>query len=86
MACVRVQFTMDETNARLRAAILRLGAREEGTVRHERITPDGGKRNSVRFGIIDHEWPAVRARLEAMLRAPVDAPDPGPARTADRSR
>lgn len=63
MDCVRVQFTTDELNDRSRAAILRLGARQEGIVRHERIMPDGRKRNSVRFSIIDDEWPEVKARL-----------------------
>ena len=59
--CVRVQFTTDELNEKSRAAILRLGAKQEGIVRHERIMPDGRKRNSVRFSIIDDEWPEVRA-------------------------
>ncbi|WP_050468705.1 GNAT family N-acetyltransferase [Herbaspirillum chlorophenolicum] len=63
MDCVRVQFTTDELNDRSRAAILRLGARQEGIVRHERIMPDGRKRNSVRFSIIDDEWPEVKAML-----------------------
>ncbi len=61
--CVRVQFTTDETNAKSRAAILRLGAQQEGIVRHERLMPDGRKRNSVRFSIIDDEWPTLRKRL-----------------------
>jgi hypothetical protein len=38
-------------------------------VRHERIMPDGRKRNPVRFGIIDDEWPAMKEQLEARLRA-----------------
>jgi len=65
--CVRVQFTTDELNEKSRAAILRIGAKQEGIVRHERIMPDGRKRNSVRFSIVDDEWPEVRQRLEAML-------------------
>lgn len=65
MDCVRVQFTTDELNANSRAAILRLGAVQEGIVRHERIMPDGRKRNSVRFSIIDSEWPQVKASLLA---------------------
>ena len=69
LKCIRVQFTTDELNARSRAAILRLGAVEEGVIRHERIMPDGRKRNSVRYSIIDAEWPAVRAQLEDKLRA-----------------
>ncbi len=63
MACVRVQFTTDELNTASRAAIARIGAQQEGIVRHERIMPDGRKRNSVRFSIIDSEWPTVRALL-----------------------
>ncbi|MBP0598668.1 GNAT family N-acetyltransferase [Herbaspirillum sp. LeCh32-8] len=67
MACVRVQFTTDVLNERSRAAILRIGAKQEGIVRHERIMPDGRKRDSVRFSIIDDEWPEVRAGLLAKL-------------------
>ncbi|WP_087687604.1 GNAT family N-acetyltransferase [Pandoraea sp. PE-S2R-1] len=67
MQCVRVQFTTDETNEKSRAAILRIGATQEGIVRHERIMPDGRKRNSVRFSIIDTEWPEVKAMLARKL-------------------
>jgi RimJ/RimL family protein N-acetyltransferase len=67
LGCVRVQFTTDERNARSRAAILRLGAVEEGIIRHERIMPDGRKRNSARFSIIDDEWPAVKDNLQRKL-------------------
>ncbi|MQR02436.1 GNAT family N-acetyltransferase [Glaciimonas soli] len=65
--CVRVQLTTDETNQKSRNAILRLGAKQEGIVRNERIMPDGRKRNSVRFSIIDDEWPDVRRNLEEKL-------------------
>lgn len=65
--CVRVQFTTDELNEKSRNAILRIGAKQEGIVRHERIMPDGRKRNSVRFSIIDSEWPEVKAMLEKKL-------------------
>ncbi|MBB5368099.1 RimJ/RimL family protein N-acetyltransferase [Janthinobacterium sp. K2Li3] len=67
MHAVRVQFTTDELNQKSRAAILRLGAVQEGIVRHERIMPDGRKRNSVRFSMIDTEWEAVKAGLELRL-------------------
>lgn len=72
LGCVRVQFTTDELNERSRAAIARLGAQQEGILRNERIMPDGRRRNSVRFSIIDSEWPEVKARLERTLavRAP----------------
>jgi len=67
MKCVRVQFTTDELNENSRAAILRIGAKQEGIVRHERIMPDGRKRNSVRFSIIDGEWSEVKAMLSAKM-------------------
>jgi RimJ/RimL family protein N-acetyltransferase len=70
MDCVRVQFTTDELNEKSHAAILRIGAKQEGIVRHERIMPDGRKRNSVRFSIIDAEWPEVRAGLEQKMARP----------------
>ncbi|EJF31477.1 MULTISPECIES: GNAT family N-acetyltransferase [Enterobacteriaceae] len=65
--CVRVQFTTDVINEKSRRAILRLGAKQEGIVRHERIMPDGRKRDSVRFSIIDDEWPEIRDSLAALL-------------------
>jgi RimJ/RimL family protein N-acetyltransferase len=65
--CVRVQFTTDVLNEKSRAAILRLGAVEEGLIRNERIMPDGRKRSSMRYSIIDTEWPVVRAELERRL-------------------
>lgn len=65
--CVRVQLTTDEINEKSRNAILRLGATQEGIVRNERIMPNGRKRNSVRFSIIDDEWSSIRERLETRL-------------------
>ncbi|MBE2294227.1 MAG: GNAT family N-acetyltransferase, partial [Phycisphaerales bacterium] len=65
--CVRVQFTTDVLNERSQAAILRIGAVQEGIIRNERIMPNGRKRSSVRYSIIDDDWPEVRARLERRL-------------------
>jgi N-acetyltransferase len=69
LRCVRVQFTTDVLNGPSQAAILRLGAVEEGVIRNERIMPDGRIRSSKRYSIIDSEWPAVRAELERRLAA-----------------
>jgi RimJ/RimL family protein N-acetyltransferase len=74
MNLMRVQLFTDENNAASRAAILRLGAKEEGTLRKERIMPGGRVRNTVVFSILDEEWPAVRAALEAKLAAYGDEP------------
>lgn len=64
---VRVQFQTDELNAKSRAAIARLGAKEEGILRNERIMPDGRIRNTVMFSILDSEWPDVKSKLSARL-------------------
>lgn len=67
LKCVRVQFTTDVLNERSQAAILRIGAVQEGIIRNERIMPDGRKRTSIRYSIIDDEWPQVRTNLERRL-------------------
>jgi RimJ/RimL family protein N-acetyltransferase len=67
LGCQRVELKTDALNIRSRAAILRLGAREEGTFRKHMITEHGRVRDSVYFSIVDDEWPGVRARLEGML-------------------
>ncbi len=56
-------------NARSRAAILRLGAREEGVLRSRMVRRNGERFDSIFFSIIDSEWPAVRARLEDALKS-----------------
>ena len=43
------------------------GAKEEGIFRNHMVMPNGRIRHSVYFSVIDSEWPAVKARLEAML-------------------
>lgn len=68
--CVRVELKTDSLNARSRAAILRLGAREEGTLRNHMITYSGRLRHTVYYSIIDSEWPAVSARLRERLGQP----------------
>jgi hypothetical protein len=63
----------DERNEKSRDAILRLGAKQEGIVRHDFIMPDGRKRNSVQFSIVDEEWPDVQRRLEERLNVSSDS-------------
>jgi RimJ/RimL family protein N-acetyltransferase len=62
-----VELKTDSLNERSRAAILRIGAREEGIFRNHMITASGRIRHTVYFSIIDSEWPAVKARLEAAM-------------------
>jgi RimJ/RimL family protein N-acetyltransferase len=67
MGVRRVELKTSALNARSRAAMLRIGATEEGTLRKHMINADGPARNSVYFSVIDDEWPAVRARLESLM-------------------
>ncbi|HEX2189882.1 MAG TPA: GNAT family protein [Longimicrobiaceae bacterium] len=70
LGMARVELKTDALNQRSRAAILRLGAREEGTLRRHMRSQDGRMRDTVYFSILDDEWPEVRARLEEMLARP----------------
>ena len=69
LGCMRVELKTDSLNARSRAAILRIGAREEGTFRNHMITASGRIRHTVYFSIIESEWPEVKARLQSMLES-----------------
>lgn len=68
LGAIRVEFKTDSLNDRSRRAILRLGAKEEGTFRNHMIVHDGRLRHSVYYSIINSEWPSVRATLEKRLR------------------
>jgi N-acetyltransferase len=63
----RVEYKTDARNARSRAAILKLGATQEGIFRRHMIMADGHVRDSVYFSIVDTDWPAVKAGLEKRL-------------------
>ena len=63
----RVEYKTDVRNARSRAAILKLGATQEGIFRKHMIMADGHVRDSVYFSIIDTDWPQVKAGLEKRL-------------------
>jgi RimJ/RimL family protein N-acetyltransferase len=63
----RVQFKVDAINARSRAAVLKLGAVQEGILRQDRVTWTGRVRDTVVFSILADEWPAVSQRLDARL-------------------
>ena len=67
--CMRVELKTDALNQRSRNAILRVGAKEEGTLRKHLITWTGRVRDTVYFSILDAEWPEVKGRLEAKLAA-----------------
>ena len=63
----RVEFKTDSFNQQSRAALRRIGATEEGTLRNHMVTASGRLRHSVMFSVVREEWPAVRVGLEAKL-------------------
>jgi N-acetyltransferase len=65
--CVRVEFKTDARNERSRAALAALPAQFEGILRNHMIVPTIGQRDSAYYSVIDSEWPAVKASLEARL-------------------
>jgi N-acetyltransferase len=67
LGCIRVEFKTDSLNKRSRAALARIGAREEGIFRNHMITASGRIRHSVYFSIIEPEWPRVKLQLESKL-------------------
>jgi len=67
LGCIRVEFLTHWLNQRSRAAIERLGAKQEGVLRNHRILPDGSWRDTVVFSIIESEWPAVNTHLAFKL-------------------
>ena len=67
MGMQRVVLKTEATNTQSRAAILALGAVEEGTFRRHLIAENGRMRDMTYFAILDTEWPGVRDRLRARL-------------------
>ena len=67
LGCASVGFHTSTQNAASRAAIARLGAKEEGILRQHLRHRDGSLRDSVCFSVLDGEWPAVKAGLEQKL-------------------
>ncbi|HWS52008.1 MAG TPA: GNAT family N-acetyltransferase [Microbacterium sp.] len=63
----RVGFTTQWVNFQSRAAIERLGAKQDGVMRAVARYRNGALRDSVEFSIIEPEWPAVKANLEVRL-------------------
>ena len=63
----RVGLTTQWMNFQSRAAIERLGAKQDGVMRAMSRYRNGALRDTIEYSIIEPEWPAVRANLEARL-------------------
>ena len=63
----RVEFAIDSRNVRSRAAVKKIGATEEGILRHHMILDDGFIRDTVIFSIVKPDWPQIKSTLQSRL-------------------
>jgi len=75
LGAIAVEFRTHYMNQASRAAIARLGAKQDGILRNHQIMPDGSYRDTVVFSIVAAEWPAVRNNLQFKLAARSAAAD-----------
>lgn len=66
----RVELLTDFLNVKSRAAIARIGAKEEGILRSHMVMRDGRIRDSVLFSVVAAEWSSIKAALAARLDTP----------------
>ncbi|MBC6491941.1 GNAT family N-acetyltransferase [Flavihumibacter stibioxidans] len=69
MAFERVEFKTDALNSRSRAALRKIGAREEGILRSHMLMPGNRRRDSVYFSVLKEEWPEVKHYLESRIES-----------------
>jgi N-acetyltransferase len=68
LGAIAVEFRTNWFNHRSRNAIARLGAKQDGVLRNHMLMPDGTRRDTVVFSILDTEWPAVKKNLDYQLQ------------------
>lgn len=67
LGCVAVEFRTHWHNRQSRAAIAKLGAKQDGVLRNVFIPENGTLRDTVVFSIIESEWSTVRLGLNERL-------------------
>lgn len=67
LEAIAVEFRTHWHNHKSRAAIARLGAKQDGVLRNQQRSADGIYRDTVVFSIINSEWPAVKKSLKFKL-------------------
>lgn len=70
LGCIAVEFRTHFFNHQSRAAIERLGAKQDGILRNHQVAPNGTLRDTVVYSILPPEWPAVKANLQHRLERP----------------
>jgi N-acetyltransferase len=69
LGCLRVEFKTDARNERSRAALAAIPATFEGVFRKHMLVRGGERRDSAWYSVIDDDWPAVKAALQARVDA-----------------
>nr|MBW4094388.1 GNAT family N-acetyltransferase [Acidobacteriota bacterium] len=67
LECAAVEFRTHWMNSQSRAAIERLGAKQDGVLRAHKRMADGSLRDTVVFSILAAEWPMVKSGLDYRL-------------------
>jgi RimJ/RimL family protein N-acetyltransferase len=67
LSCIAVEFRTHFLNFASRAAIERIGAKQDGILRNHQLMADGSRRDTVVFSILDGEWPTVKRNLQWLL-------------------
>ena len=67
LACKVVGLRTDNFNFASQRAIVALGAKKDGVIRHHRARRDGSVRDTVIYSIVANEWPDVKRHLEMRL-------------------
>jgi N-acetyltransferase len=57
---MRVELKTDERNKQSRAAIERIGGKQEGILRSHTLMADGHRRNTVYYSILKDEWNGLK--------------------------
>ncbi|EMY34565.1 N-acetyltransferase [Arthrobacter crystallopoietes BAB-32] len=78
LGCRAVEFRTHWMNHPSRAAIERLGAKQDGVLRNHTRMPDGTVRDTVVYSVLDTEWPIVKRGLQARLDKPRQSGSPTP--------
>jgi RimJ/RimL family protein N-acetyltransferase len=60
----RVELKTDERNLKSRAAIEKIGGKQEGILRSHTVMSDGFRRNTVYYGILSDEWRELKQKLK----------------------
>jgi len=59
----RVELKTDSRNVQSRNAMLGIGAKFEGELRSHTVLPDGYRRNTVYYSILNEEWPGLSREI-----------------------